>query len=231
MQLRLFINLSILVSYAVLNTVQGQEVIEVSKNDFHEKYADNVDVSGSVLAASYVPGSLKYASPDQLYVYIPEYRPFLNIVLSSIDGKYSADASFALSESQTGWIQIKLPTEYQSEYKKYLPNRLVAFSFADNTDMFGNYIQEVFPTSWGTPASNRFKLLINSAGSNPNITFKDNKGNLVTKDCQSIREKFTRVFNYTCSLSDHAVDIATTFTFSPDYQSSGKDYIIWPIGE
>lgn len=231
MQLRLFIKISVIAFCAVSNTAQGQKIIEISKDDFHEKYADNVDVSGSVLAASFVPGNLKYASPDQLYVYLPEYRPFLNIVLSSIDGKYSADASFDLPANQTGWIQVKLPTDYQNEYKKYLPNRLVAFSFADSTDMFGNYIQEVFPTSWGKPASNRFTLLVNSAGSNPNITFKDNEGNLVTEDCQSIREKFTRVFNYTCSLDDHSLDIATTFTFSPDYESSGKDYIIWPIGE
>ncbi len=231
MQVKLFVILTTFLCYVLLNPVQGQEIIEVSKSNFHEKYADNVDVSGSVLAASYVSGSLKYAAPDQLYVYIPVFRPFLNIVLASIDGKYSADASFELSENQTGWIQVKLPTEYQNEYKKYLPNRLVAFSFADSTDMFGNYIQEVFPTSWGVPASNRFTLLVNSAGSNPNITFKDSEGNKVTEDCQSIREKFTRVFNYTCSLSDHAIDIATTFTFSADYQSSGKDYIIWPIGE
>lgn len=210
-----------------LNFVSAQTVIEVSSADFYESYAENVEVSGSVLAASYVQGSINHASPEQLHLFIPDYRPVVNVVLASIDGKYSADATVKLNENQTGWIQVKLPSAYQVEFKKYLPNRLVAFAFSDAEDMFGDYIQEVFPSSWGKPVSNSILLLINSAGINPNITFKEMNGEVIERDCTAITAKYTRVFNHTCNLDKFSIEKGTVITFSPEYNSSGKDFIIW----
>lgn len=219
------------ISISCLTSVSAQTVLEVSSTDFYESYADNVKVSGSVLAASYVPGSFSHASPEQLYLYIPSHKPLVHIVLTSIDGKYSADAAIKLNKNQTGWIQIKLPTAYKKEYLKYLPDQLAVFVFVDSEDMFGDYIQEVFPSSWGAPTSNAIHFSMNSGGGNPNITFKNQSGKVITLDCRMIKAKYTRAFNHICDLGNYTIDPGTIITFSPEYNSSGKDYIIWTSNE
>jgi len=212
-------------------SVSANTVLDVSRDDFYESYSNNVEISGSVLAASYVTGNINHASPENLYLYIPEYRPVIYVIITSIDGNYSADATIRLEETQTGWIRLKLPTAYQKEYIKYPSDQLVAFAFADNEDMFGNYIQEVFPSSWGAPVSSSVTLLMNSAGGNPNITFKEDSGEVITRDCRAIKAKYTRVFNHICDFGKYKIDKGTVITLSPEYNSSGKDYIIWPSNE
>ena len=217
--------------FALGSEAYGDAPIAIPKISFSESYASNVDVSGSVLASSFVLGSEAHASPERLYVFMPKWVPELNIVVSSIDGKYSADAKVDLTTEQHGWLNFKIPTEYQKEFVKYLPNRLVAFAFVDSVDMFGNYIQEVYPTSWGLPSNYNIQLFMNSAGPEPNITFVNLQQNVITEDCILLNEEYTRVFNHVCSFGDHTTENKVIVTFSPDRDSEGKNYVIWKIDD
>jgi hypothetical protein len=203
--------------------------ISVPETSFSERYAENIEVSGSILASSFVKGSLVHAAPDQLYVYIPSPSSMLTIILSSIDGRYSADAQIELSSEQVGWLQLQIPTRHQTKFVAYLPDRLVAFAFIDSEDIFGNYVQEVFPTSWGAPKDTAISFFINSAGVNPNITFRDSDGDVKTKDCTGLNDEYTRVFNHICDFGEKTVPEKVTVTFSPEYDSSGKNYVIWTL--
>lgn len=209
----------------------AEKLLVVSSENFSESYADNVKVSGSVLVSSYITGSILNASPDQLHLFVPKHVPIVNLVISSIDGKYTADVLLSLEKSQTGWLHLKLPTAYKKEYTKYLPNELVAFAFADSEDFLGNYVQEVFPMSWGKPLNYELKFYMNTAGGNPNITFKEQSGEVVKVDCNEIDAEFTRVFNHICDLGKYNINKSSIITFSPEYESSGKNYIIWPVNE
>mgnify|MGYP003632554668 FL=1 len=223
------VRILILVLYC--QSTSANTVLVVASENFSESYAENVKVSGSVLVASYITGSFSKASPDQLHLYVPNHVPEINLIISSIDGKYTADVLLSLKKSQTGWLQLKLPTAYKKEYAKYLPNELVALAFTDSEDIFGNYVQEVFPTSWGKPLNSHLKFYMNSAGGNPNITFKEQSGDVVVLDCKEIDAEFTRVFNHVCELGEYAIIKSSIITFSPEYESSGKNYIIWPANE
>lgn len=203
--------------------------IDIPAKNFSESYAENVQVSGSVLASSFVKGSLDFVAPDKLYAYVPRSASTLNIILSSIDGRYTADAQIKLTSEQEGWVQLKIPTQHQSKFIKYLPDRLVAFAFADSEDMFGNYVQEVFPTSWGAPKSEDVIFYINSAGGNPNITFRNSSEDVISKDCTALDDKYTRVFNHVCTFGGATVPEKVIVTFSPEYESSGKNYVIWTL--
>lgn len=216
-----------LLSVIAKPVLAANTIVEISRNDFSESYAESVEVSGSVLASSFVSGSVSHPSPDQLYVFVPSYRPNINFVLTTIDGRYSADASLTLQQSQTGWIQIKLPTNHKNTYAEYLPTQLVVFAYADSEDRFGNYVQEVFPTSWGSPVPSTLNFLINSAGISPNVTFVDHSGSLITRDCQKIEAEYTRVFNHICHVEKSDFTSGKIFTFSPNNKDSGKNYIIW----
>jgi hypothetical protein len=214
-----------------VHSAYAQVSIEIPVDAFSENYAENVEVSGSILASSSVKGSLKFVAPEMLFVFVPRPTSTLQIVLSSIDGKYSADASIELSEDQVGWVQLKVPTKYQSEFIKYLPNRLVAFVFVDSQDMFGNYVQEVYPTSWGEPVENQIKLFVNTSGGNPNITYKIASGDVVSRDCAALDDKYTRVYNHWCEFGSDDIASNLIVTISPEYDSLGKNYVIWTPDE
>ncbi|MFC3092994.1 hypothetical protein DRW07_02085 [Alteromonas sediminis] len=220
---------SMLACFIVSMPAFSNITINIPANSFSESYAENVQVSGSVLASSFVAGNLEYVSPDKLFVYVPRSISTLNIILSSIDGRYTADAQIELTREQFGWVQLKIPTQYKSQFVKYFPDRLVAFAFADSEDMFGNYVQEVFPTSWGEPSGNDLTFYINSAGGNPNITFRNGEQELISKDCTILNDKYTRVFNHECEFNESSIPEKVIVTFSPEYESSGKNYIIWTL--
>lgn len=221
----------LLISLISNSVVSAKTILKVSRQNFSENFTENVKVSGSVLASSFVSGSLSHASSEQLHVFVPSYKPVINFFIVSIDGKYSADAVVNLEPEQIGWIQLKLPTDYQTQYGKYLPNQLVAFAFADSEDMFGDYIQEVFPTSWGNPVKSSLRFFINSAGQSPNVTFTDKSGNLLTQDCVKIEAEYTRVFNHICDVGAYSLPLSSIFTFTPNKKDSGKNYIIWQVNE
>lgn len=209
----------------------SKTVIEIDAANFTENYSQSVDVSGSVLAASYVDGSSKFVKPGGLHIFIPNHIKTVYIILASIDGKYSAETQVSLKAEQTGWIQIKLPSNYTKEIRKYKANQLVAFAYIDSEDMFGDYVQEVFPTSWGQPTGSSLQFFINSAGRSPNITFQDATGAVFTNKCVRIQASLTRVFNHLCSMENYNLSKQATVTFSPDKKSAGKDYVIWNINE
>ncbi|WP_440876898.1 hypothetical protein [Thalassotalea sp. PLHSN55] len=224
---RFFITLLFTVSFCCYS----KTIIEINASNFTENYSQSVDVSGSVLASSYVDGNSKFVEPNGLHIFVPNPTPTVHIILASIDGKYTAETQINLKSEQVGWIQIKLPSSYTTEIKKYKANQLVAFAYTDSEDMFGDYVQEVFPTSWGQPTGSSLQFFINSAGRSPNITFKNTSGAVINNQCTRIQASLTRVFNHLCSIKKHSLDKQATVTFSPDKKSAGKDYVIWNIND
>ena len=214
-----------------LSSSYGQTSIEVPSANFFENYAENVKVSGSVLAASHISSKLKYPSPDELFVYVPKETNELNVIISSIDGQYSADASISLSPDNLGWINLKIPSQYHEKFAKYLPNRLVALAFIDSEDIFGDYIQEIYPTSWGHPEQREESLFINSSGTSPHMTFSDLSGDLISTKCVKLNDNYTKVFNYKCDFAKNRVEQKVLVTFSPSLESTGKNYFIWNVNE
>lgn len=196
-------------------------------NKFNESYDQSVDVSGSILTAFLVSGALTTSSPDALFVYLTPKQKNLNLSLVSIDGRYSADVSLEITVSSAEWVRLNLPSTKKDTFKKYKPNQLVAFAYADSRDKRGRYVQEVFPVSWGTPNNKTALFYINSAGFAPNYTFLDIEGNIQTIECDEIAEPTARAFNHVCKFDRAQMGEKAVVTFSPDMDSSGKKYIIW----
>lgn len=196
-------------------------------DSFSESFSDNVNVSGSILVSYLVSGEFDLASPDKLYVFFTPEHPILNVYVVSIDGKYSADATFKINQSETGWIAIALPSKHIQKLKKYKATDLVAYAFADSKDKRGKYVQEVFPVSWGQPNFKSFSFVINSDGFTPNYTFVNSNDELETIKCEYLNSSTSRAFNHTCQLSPDLLGKKSTVTFSPDEESSGKKYFIW----
>jgi|GEM_PF-7124044 len=197
---------------------------------FDEDYAQDVKVSGSIMASYLVTGSLNHAAADSLYIYVVPEKNELNISIVSIDGNYSADIELTHFSDSAGWINIDIPSEYKKDLEKYAHNELVAYVFVDSKDDFGYYIQEVFPSSWGNPTSGQRVFLINTSGISPEYYYKDKSGNIITAPCKEIKNKLTRAFNHSCIYEISLKNEPTLVLINPTPDadgSSSKKFMVW----
>jgi hypothetical protein len=208
-----------------LQPVSAKDKYKIS--EFNESYDISVDVSGSILTAFLVSGSLTTSSPDALFVYLTPKQKKLNISLVSIDGRYSADVAIEVSVNSADWVHLNLPSTKKDTFKQYKPNELVAFAYADSRDKRNRYVQEVFPVSWGKPDYKITQFYVNSAGFAPNYTFLDINEDIRTIECDEIAKPTARAYNHVCKFDRSQMGEKVVVTFSPDMDSSGKKYIIW----
>lgn len=194
---------------------------------FDEDLSADVPVSGTIMASYLVTGKLSHASADALFIYVVPERPKLNASIVSIDGKYSADLTLTHSATSPGWVQIKFPTKFKRDLQAYAANELVAYIFADGKDKFGYYIQEVFPSSWGEPVGESKSILINSAGFEPEYSYKNEEGETVVGGCKKIENKLSRAFNHSCEFSLETVEQPVLVIINTTPDGIGKKFLVW----
>lgn len=194
---------------------------------FDEDLSANVEVSGTIMASYLVKGKLNHASADALFIYVVPERPKLNASIVSIDGKYSADLSLIHNSTSAGWVQIQFPSKFKRDLQAYAANELVAYIFADGKDKFGYYIQEVFPSSWGEPVGESKSILINSAGFEPEYSYKNDEGDTVIGSCKKIENKLSRAFNHSCEFSLKTAEQPTLVIIKTTPDGAGKKFLVW----
>lgn len=194
---------------------------------FDESYVQNVSVSGSILVSFMISGDSKTASPDALSIFtVPEVKS-VNLQLTSIDGRYTAEAQLAIEVEKAGWVEIALPSKYQDVLKRYKENEIVVFAFANGKDKRGRFVPIVFPTSWGEPTFEKQFFVLNSNGFAPNFIYNDDSDETKQGFCLKMSKKVTRAFNYTCDFFDQKSSGKKVVTFSPSHDESGKRYEVW----
>lgn len=194
---------------------------------FDESYVQNVSVSGSILVSFMVSGSNKTASPNALSIFTVPDIQYLNLQLTSIDGRYTAEGQLTIEVDKAGWLEINLPSKYHSILKKYEENEVVVFAFANGKDKRGRFVPIVFPTSWGKPTFERQFFILNSNGFAPNYIYNDDLEVTKQSFCHKMQNKVTRAFNYTCEFTDQKSSGKKAVTFSPSQDESGKRYEVW----
>lgn len=94
-----------------------------------ERYTAEVPVSGGLRVGFMNDTDGKIQDPRVVYALIPSSRPTsLCVEISSQDGRYSANLEYDLSNTDSGWQSLRVPTEKRSELSGYDRDGLVVLA-------------------------------------------------------------------------------------------------------
>jgi len=192
--------------------------------DFSEEYSDNVDVSGGLLIGYQLIGSTLTKSKKHIYLSKPDDVDKVEIVISTIDGVYSASMKIEFIRESNGWLPIHFPSEHAEKLKGYDQSELVAYGFTRKKDRAKKTYLQIFPVSWELPSANsklKPKFFINSASSMPryNIKRKDSF-------CKKINAEVKTAFNFYCDISEDFPNGNNLILFNTG-SGKKKKYLVW----
>ena len=88
----------------------GAGPVQLNKNDFHERYIENVNISGSIRAGVMFQSAASQVKPSELFVDIgTNPGATLCVRIISIDGHYEADFEYPIKKENQGLIQHLIP--------------------------------------------------------------------------------------------------------------------------
>lgn len=165
--------------------------------DFEEEYSSSVDVSGRLLVGYQMEGDAPYSTGKVLYFATPDSISDVDVLISSIDGVYSAALTLRVINSVGQWSMVSIPSEHYEELEKYSPEELVALAYVELPYKGKKKRKKIFPTSWGKPGERQI-FYINTTSSFPTWVAKGMDGKVIKGRCNDLDAEVHTAFNYAC---------------------------------
>ncbi len=195
--------------------------------NFKDSWSSDVDVSGGVLTAYQLRGSISSVQIDKLYIGKAKNIDKLNIRILSIDGKYSAEFVIKFTPTENEWVEVKInETEHNKYLSTYRPEEVSVYAYQEVSHR-RKKVHHVFPTSWGKPDLSDISFFVNSAGEFARLAFVDKTKNKHVKYCDAIDGEINTSYNYECKIKQGMEPENGIVIFTTTADSKGKKYKIW----
>jgi len=194
----------LLISYA------GADPVQLSKNDFHERYIENVNISGSIRAGVMFQSAASQVKPEELFVDIgTNPGATLCVRIISIDGQYEADFEYPIKKENQGLIQFTLPTSKGDVVASYAPDHLAVL--AEVKKDCSQKKARFAPAAWGRPDNNTVKVFLNSGVEKTLLKIKNKEGKYIKLNCSKMQYEKLTAYDVECVISNAAeYDLSTT---------------------
>ena len=184
--------------------------VQLNKNDFHERYIENVNISGSVRAGVMFQSAASQVKPAELFVDIgTNSGSTLCVRIISIDGHYEADFEYAITKENQGLVQFDLPTSKGDVVESYAPDHLAVL--AEVKKECSQKKAHFAPAAWGRPDNNTVKVFLNSGVEKTLLKIKNKEGKYIKQKCNKLKHEKLTAYDVECVISNAIeYDLSTT---------------------
>ena len=188
----------------------GAGPVQLNKNDFHERYIENVNISGSIRAGVMFQSAASQVKPSELFVDIgTNPGATLCVRIISIDGHYEADFEYPIKKENQGLIQFALPTSKGDVVGSYAPDHLAVL--AEVKKDCRQKKARFAPAAWGRPDNNTVKVFLNSGVEKTLLKIKNKEGKYKKLKCGKMKHEKLTAYDVQCVISNAAeYDLSTT---------------------
>lgn len=173
--------------------------IHLPKQNFHESYVNEVNISGAVRAGVMFESNARKVNLENLFIDVGDHSDLeLEVKLISICGRYEAKFKYKLDKTTRGWTRFNLPTDMANIISGFNPEQLVVLAKIRG----GSSKSIIVPASWGKPATNRLKVFLNSGVSSTTLKLYGSNGNSDKIKCREIKNKTNIAYDTVCSVKD-----------------------------
>lgn len=165
-------------------------------HDFKEEYNPDVNVSGRLLVGIQVPTKNIKSIGRKLFVQKPANLNAVDVLITTIDGVYSAKFQVEYLSPEGGWQEIELPSKELKELSKFKQNEIVAYAYS-KVGGDKSTVHRLYLTSWGMPSNEQPTLFVNSSAA---ITYYRLKGG--KEPCTEITAINKTAFSHSCPWSE-----------------------------